>query len=219
MKTCVIIPTYNEEKAIGPLVRTIRQLGYEVLVVDDGSHDQTGRMAREEGAYVITNFKNCGKGFSLRQGFQYALEHKFDIIVIMDGDGQHDPSDLNLFLQKAQEDNAHIVIGNRMIDPKNMPWVRRVTNTVMSWIVAHMTGQDIPDSQCGFRLIKADAIKNIKLFSCRYEIESEILIAASKKGYKIVSVPIKTIYQSESSYINPITDTVRFFKLIFGRKG
>ncbi len=217
MKLCVIIPTYNEAKAVGDLVKRIKQLGYEILVVDDGSSDRTAHIARNAGAEVISNPANCGKGFSLRQGFQYALTRNFEAVAIMDGDGQHDPDDLRYFLEKAENDDADIIMGNRMLEPKNMPGLRRLTNRIMSWIVSGLCGQKIPDSQCGFRLIKSEVLKNIKLFSCRYEIESEMLIAAGKAGYKIVSIPIKSIYQDELSYINPFIDTIRFLRLILKR--
>lgn len=218
MRVCVIIPTYNEEKNIGILVRKIKRLGHDVLIVDDGSNDRTSHIAKDEGAVVITNPKNCGKGFSLRQGFQYALNNNFDAIVIMDGDGQHDPEDLKLFLEKVRVDNAGIIVGNRMLNAKNMPWLRRLTNIIMSGIISRLIGQNIHDTQCGFRLIKAEVLKNIKLSSCHYEIESEILLAAGRKGYRIQSIPVKTIYQSESSYINPVIDTIRFLRLIYSKR-
>lgn len=217
MKICAIIPTYNEAKAIGDLVKKIKQLGYNILVIDDGSHDRTADIAKNAGAEVIVNPANCGKGFSLRQGFQYALNNNFEAVAIMDGDGQHDPDDLRYFLEKAKENNSGIIIGNRMLNPKNMPLIRRLTNRLMSWVVSCLSGQKIPDSQCGFRLIKSEVLRNIKLFSCRYEIESEMLIAAGKAGYKIVSIPVKSIYQDELSYINPLIDTIRFLRLILKR--
>lgn len=214
MKVCVIIPTYNEAKAIGTVIKKVKKLGYEIIIIDDGSTDETARMAKEEGAAILHNLLNYGKGFSLRQGFQYAIDHNFDAVVVMDGDGQHDPDDLKYFLQKVEENNTEVIIGNRMGDLENMPWLRRITNRIMSWVISWLIKQHIPDTQCGFRLIKTEVLKNIKLFSCRYEIESEILIAAGKKGYRISSVPIRTIYQDESSCINPVIDTIRFLKLI-----
>jgi glycosyltransferase involved in cell wall biosynthesis len=214
VKTCVVIPTYNEEKEIGGLTSDILAQGLSVVVVDDGSSDSTVRIAEELGAVVLRNMKNHGKGASLIKGFNYALTHGFDAVVTMDGDGQHLPNDIQLFLGAARQTDTGVFIGNRMHRPKNMPLHRLITNKIMSWFVSRIVRQNVSDSQCGFRLIKIDVLKKINLTTSNYEIETEILIKAAAAGLKIESVPINTVYSGEKSRINPFIDTLRFLQYI-----
>ncbi|MCM8781140.1 MAG: glycosyltransferase family 2 protein [Candidatus Omnitrophica bacterium] len=214
MKTCVIIPTYNEAKAIGYVLRQIPKEVTEVVVIDDGSTDATSLLAQDNGAVVLRNQKNEGKGASLIKGFDYAISKSFDAVITMDGDGQHLPQEILFFIQLARHSEAAIFIGNRMSDVSGMPWIRIVTNKIMSWFLSKITGQSIPDSQCGFRLIKRPVLEKIKFRTHRYETESEILIKAARLGFKIVSVPIRTIYLRKKSQINPFWDTVRFLRFI-----
>jgi len=214
MKICIVIPTYNEAKAIGSLIREIRQQELEVVVIDDGSQDNTSRIANDNGAIVLRNENNEGKGASLIKGFHYALNSGFDAVITMDGDGQHLPSEIPYFIRLAQYSNSGILIGNRMFKRKNMPSVRVITNKLMSWFISFVAKQRIPDTQCGFRLIKKGALEKINLNTSKYETESEIIIKASRLGFKIESVPIKTIYNGEKSQINPVIDTLRFIRFI-----
>jgi len=215
VKTCVIIPTYNESKAIAGLVRQIREQNLEVVVVDDGSQDNTSQIAKGNGATVLSNEINQGKGASLIKGFNYALNQNLDAVITMDGDGQHLATEIPFFIRLAEFSDSGIVIGNRMQQRKNMPLVRVLTNEFMSWLISWVAGQKIPDTQCGFRLIKREVLEKLKLSTSKYETESEIVIKASRLGFKIESVPIKTIYEGERSQINPFIDTFRFFKYIF----
>ncbi len=220
MRTCVIIPTYNEAEQIGGLIREIRLQDLDVLVVDDGSADNTASIARDNGAVVLTSEKNRGKGFSLIKGFDYCTGHSYDAVITMDGDGQHLPADIPFFLRLATYSDSAIFIGNRMHKTKNMPALRFLTNKFMSWFLSRLTKQEIPDTQCGFRLIKSGVLNHIKLTTSQYETESEILIKAARLGYKIESVPIKTIYAGEEkSRINPFIDTLRFIRLVIKEYG
>lgn len=214
MKTCVIIPTYNEEKQIGRLVQQIRQQNLELVVVDDGSSDKTSEVAAANGAVLIKNESNQGKGASLIKGFKYALDHGYDAVITMDGDGQHLPEDIPYFVRLATYSDSGILIGNRMQKVSNMPWMRILTNKFMSWILSCLAGQMIPDTQCGFRLIKKELLWKMNLRTCRYETESEILVESARMGFKIESVPIKSIYSEEKSGINPFVDTLRFIRFI-----
>lgn len=215
MKACVIIPAYNEAKTIGELTAKIRGKQLEVLIIDDGSADNTERIALDNAAIVLRNEINKGKGASLIRGFNYLIGRDFDTIITMDGDGQHDPEEIPAFIRAAEDHNYDIVAGNRMHNREGMPLSRVITNKFMSWLISGIAGQVIPDTQCGFRLIKKEVIKETKLVTSRYEIESEILIRAARKGFKIGSIPIRSIYQGMKSQINPFTDTLRFIKLIF----
>ena len=215
MKTCVVIPTYNEAKSIAGLVKEIQGLNLEVIIVDDGSQDDTSRIAQENGATVLKNQINQGKGASLIKGFSYVLSKDCDAVITMDGDGQHLPSDIPYFLRLAEYSDNGILIGNRMLKRKNMPFIRVLTNKIMSGLISKITRQNVPDTQCGFRLIKRPVLEKINLKTSKYETESEILIKASRLGFKIESVPIKTVYSGEKSQINPFVDTLRFIKFLF----
>lgn len=215
MKICVIIPTYNEARAIASLVKKIKQQELEVMVIDDGSYDNTFRIAEDSGATVLHNSNNEGKGASLIKGFSYALDKDFDAVITMDGDGQHLPEEIPYFVRLAQYSDSGIVIGNRILRRKDMPLIRILTNKLMSWFISSLAKQKIPDTQCGFRLIKKEVLKKIDLRTRKYETESEIIIKAARLGFKIESVPIKTIYQGEKSQINPVIDTLRFINFIF----
>jgi len=215
MKGCVIIPTFNEEKTIAWLVCEIKKNhNLDVLVIDDGSTDKTASLARDSGAEVIINQKNRGKGFSLRTGFQRAIAKDYDFVITMDGDGQHHPSDLGSFIEHFKNSNSDIIVGNRMDNPEGMPLHRWFTNKIMSMVISSICKLYIPDTQCGFRLIKISVLRDLALTTENYEIESELLIKSSQKKYRIESIPIKTLYDGQESQINPLIDTMRFFKFI-----
>jgi len=214
MKACVIIPTYNEAKAIAELIRQIQQQNLDILIIDDGSNDNTPQIVRDSGANILRNQSNEGKGASLIKGFNYALSKDYDAVITMDGDGQHLPSDIAYFMRLAKYSNSGIFIGNRMFKSESMPPLRFLTNKFMSWFISKVTKQEIPDTQCGFRLIKKEVLKRLKLKASKYEIESEILIKAARFGFMIESVPVKTVYVGQKSQINPFIDTLRFIRFI-----
>jgi glycosyltransferase involved in cell wall biosynthesis len=182
-------------------------------VVDDCSVDGGGARASAAGAHVITHSANRGKGRALVSGFRYALEQRYDAVVTMDGDGQHDPGDLSRLL--AAGDSADLVVGTRMGNASGMPFVRWVTNRVMSAILSRFCRVRIPDSQCGYRLIRCDLLRRLRFASSGYDSESEILIRAARVGARIASVPIRVIYGDQRSYIRPLRDTVRFLRLLW----
>lgn len=214
MKGCVVIPTFNEAKIIHDLIVKIKVFGLDVLVVDDGSRDSTAEFAKKAGAEVIRHNRNMGKGASLRAGFNKVINQDYDFIITMDGDGQHRPEDIDNFIREFSQTNSDIIVGNRMDDPKNMPLHRWVTNKVMSMVISSICKSYIPDSQCGFRFIKKSVLKDMILSTSNYEIESELLIQAAKKNYRITSTDIKSIYEGQESQINPVVDTIRFFRFI-----
>jgi glycosyltransferase involved in cell wall biosynthesis len=210
MKICILIPVHNESRTIAGIVKSLRDLHYDVLVVDDGSKDHSGEIAKENGAFVICNDGQKGKGASLRRGFEYILDKKYDGLIMMDGDGQHHIKDIPYFIEQAQAYSKVIVVGNRMKDTKRMPLLRYLTNRLMSVLISLASGQYIPDTQCGYRYMSYDALKELTLSSDGFEIETEILMKARKKKIKICSVFIETIYENEDSKINPWVDTLRF---------
>jgi len=210
MKIAVVIPAHNEAKTIGPLVAAIRALDYDCLVVDDGSLDTTGALASQAGAVVLKIASKSGKGHALRIGFEYVLKNAYDALIAMDGDGQHSPADIPAFADCYNTTGADIICGNRMQNPRGMPLVRWMTNSFMSWFISLVCHQHIPDTQCGFRLIKTRVLQAMRLECSDFEIETEVLVKASKKGFKVASVGIQSIYNGGVSKIRPVRDTFRF---------
>jgi glycosyltransferase involved in cell wall biosynthesis len=210
LKLVILIPAYNEATQIGQLLQKIATMNFSVIVVDDGSNDETAKEAEASGVIVISHNKNRGKGASLETGFKYILNQDFDAVLIMDGDGQHSPNDIQKFIDLAKRHPEAMIIGNRMDNTENMPLDRKLTNMFMSFIISCICRQKIPDSQCGFRLIRTGLLKSLEIESSRFEVESEILIKVSRLKTKIQSVPIDTFYGKEASQINPFWDTFRF---------
>jgi glycosyltransferase involved in cell wall biosynthesis len=209
-----VIPAYREEKHIGDVVRRTRQQLDEVLVVDDGSDDQTAARAREAGAEVIVHPQNRGKGESIKTGLRHWLDRQFDYVIILDADGQHLPEEIDRFVNAASTLDAQLFIGTRMNDLSGMPLLRRIVNRYMSNRISRVCGQKIPDTQCGFRMLHRQLVPDVLGGADRFDYETEMLIFASRKGYRIESVPISTVYSDEVSSIHPIRDTIRFFKLM-----
>jgi glycosyltransferase involved in cell wall biosynthesis len=209
-----VIPAYLEEKHVGDVVRrTLKQLP-NVVVVDDGSSDRTAEEARTAGADVIVHEQNRGKGESIKTGFRYWLDHGSTYVVILDGDGQHLPEEIERFLAAAASGTGELLIGTRMNDVSDMPLVRRMVNRYMSRKISRACGQDVPDTQCGFRMVHKSIIPNLLGGTERFDYETEMLILASRAGCRIASVPVSTVYSDEVSSIHPVRDTVRFFKLM-----
>lgn len=215
MKICVLIPSYNESKAISSLVKRIKAEGLDIVVVDDGSIDSTAEAAELAGACVLRNEQNKGKGASLKEGFRHILRKDYDAVITMDGDSQHSPDDISKFIAEATNPDVDMIIGNRMSFNKDMPFVRRLTNYSMSSLISLICRRNIPDSQCGFRLIKRNVLEKLNPISSNYEIESETIIDAHRKGFKIKFIPVQTIYAKQVSQINPFIDTIRFFRFLF----
>jgi glycosyltransferase involved in cell wall biosynthesis len=210
-----VIPAYHEEKHIGDVVRRTRQQLDHILVVDDGSSDETKDRAREAGAEVAIHPENRGKGEAIKTGLRHWLDRQLEFVIILDADGQHRPEEINRFVAAAvSAAEPKLIVGNRMNDVSRMPLVRRVVNRYMSNKISRVCGQEIPDTQCGFRMLHRDLIPDLLGGANRFDYETEMLIVASRKGYRIDSVPITTVYSDEVSSIHPVRDTVRFFKLM-----
>ena len=208
-----IIPAYFEEKHVADVVqRTLKQLDH-VLVVDDGSTDATVANARAAGAELIVHEKNRGKGETIKSGFRHWMERGLSHVIILDGDGQHLPEEIARFIAAAAT-GAELLVGTRMNDVRDMPLVRRIANRYMSSRISKVCGQEIPDTQCGFRMVSAKVIPDLLLGTAHFEYETEMLIVVSRKGYRIGAVPISTVYSDEVSSIHPVRDTIRFLKMI-----
>jgi len=209
-KCVVVIPCFNEAATIGQLITGIKRHISTVIVVDDGSSDDTAAKAEAAGAVAIRHTTNAGKGAALTTGLRHASEKGFAWAVTMDGDGQHSPEDIPNFLPAAS--NAALIIGNRMRNPQAMPGLRRFVNRWMSQRLSRRAGQWLPDSQCGFRMLRLDAWARLPLRTTHFEIESEMLLAFAAAKYPIQFVPIQVIYKSEQSKIHPLVDSWRWFR-------
>lgn len=214
--TAVIIPVYNGEKTILKLVRQISEFldPAQIIIVDDGSEDKTCELCQKAGYQIIKLPHNEGKGSALIAGFHEALNRGFEFAFTIDSDLQHDPASIPRFFRKQNATLAEVIIGRRDFSPSAMPVPRILSNQTTSFILSLMTGQRIYDSQCGYRLYKLEKIRNLKLESKRYQLESEILIKLSRKLAKIDYVCIPTIYNDEKSYISHFRDIKNFIKVI-----
>lgn len=214
--TAAVVPSYNAarhlEAVLGELAKIIPPL--RIIVVDDGSTDDTYRVASRCGVQVIQHLENRGKGAALATGFVKAGRMGMRHVVVLDADGQHNPAEIPDFAAKVALTGADIVVGNRLGATSTMPWLRIMTNRLTSWVVSRFARQRIPDSQNGFRIMSIAVLDKIQLETTRYETESEILIKAGKAGAKIESITVETIYGEEKSSINPFLDTLRFFRLV-----
>ena len=239
--TAAVIPAFNDEKHVGDIVRRTRELLDRVLVIDDGSTDQTAQCARQAGAEVIIHDQNRGKGEALKTGLGHwvaaaprasgrgRLDQEVTWVVLLDSDGQHLPEEIDRFLTaaassgpadlgaKADPGRSFFLVGNRMNNPVGMPIIRRVVNRYMSRRISRLCGQKIPDTQCGFRMLHQQLIPELLgPESVRgFDYDTEVLIIASRKGYRIESVPITTIYTDQVSKIHPLRDAIRFLKLMW----
>jgi glycosyltransferase involved in cell wall biosynthesis len=227
-QTAAIIPAYQDEKHIGDIVRRTRERLDHVLVVDDGSSDQTAQRAREAGAEVIAHDENRGKGEAIKTGLAYwlgaantspptagGLDREVTWVSLLDSDGQHLPEEIDRFLAAAGATQPTFLIGNRMNNLTGMPFIRRVVNRYMSRQISRLCGQEIPDTQCGFRMLNRQLVPELLGGGDRFDYDTEVLIIASRKGYRIESVPITTVYTDQVSKIRPLRDAIRFLKLMW----
>jgi glycosyltransferase involved in cell wall biosynthesis len=211
--TCaVVIPCCNEEATIGALVREVRGCLPTVIVVDDCSDDQTAARATEAGAQVVRRDRDPGKGAALKAGVATALGHNYGWVITLDGDGQHRPEDIPALLRCAEATGAALVVGNRMHQAEAIPWMRRWVNRWLSRRISGAAGRMLPDSQCGFRLIDLRVWSALRLETDHFEIESEMLLACVRAGYRVEFVPIQVVGRGRHSHIHAVVDTWRWLR-------
>jgi glycosyltransferase involved in cell wall biosynthesis len=211
MRTCALIPAYNEVPYIADVVKGTQPHVEKVVVIDDGSGDGTGEVARDAGATCLRSPRNCGKASALRTGIDFARAQNFTHVITLDGDGQHWPEDIPGMLRVAEETGADLVIGARSFDRASMPRSRYYSNTIGSRVASSLVGREIRDSQSGFRLFRLDKLRGTKLRSRYYELEMEMLIKMARSGCTIAHAPVRTIYHDGEarSKMRPVRDTVR----------
>ncbi|MBC7101486.1 glycosyltransferase family 2 protein [Methanothermobacter tenebrarum] len=204
MRIAALIPAYNEELTIGTIVLLCKEYVDEVIVVDDGSTDRTARIAEAAGARVIRHRENKGKGAALKTGFKAT---DADIIVTLDGDGQHDPQEIPKLVQPIIDGRADIVNGSRYLSgsDKSTPFYRRVGQKILDRATNISTRLDITDTQSGFRAFSRDTIPYFKFKEDGFAIESEMLLDAAESNLRIVEVEIGVTYDVEGSTKHPIS--------------
>jgi len=206
-----LIPAYEEGPRIGAVVEAATgQL--PVVVVDDGSTDDTADRARAAGATVIRQVPNAGKGAALRTGFRHALDAGTPAVVTLDADGQHDAADIPAFLERFAARRPELIIGQR--DLASMPPLRRLSNTVGGVALAAALGRSVPDNQSGYRLIGRTLMRALlESDEQGFEFEVEMIARCLALGLPIDSVPIRTIYAGEPSHIRPWRHFAEFVRI------
>jgi glycosyltransferase involved in cell wall biosynthesis len=213
VKVCAVIPFYNEKNFLFDVVSETLNFVDFIIAVNDGSSDGSEKtIVKLDRVQVISLNRNYGKGYAMQVGFNECIKNNFDIVFTLDADKQHDPAFIPDFI--SQINTFYIVIGNRLTDTSDMPMLRILSNKITSFLLSIKTGQNIFDSQCGYRAYNINVLKLIKTFTFGYEAESEILISAAKKDFKIGFVKIPTIYGNEKSKMNSFLAILGFIKVL-----
>jgi len=203
MRVLAGIPAYNEASYVGSIVLQARQYVDEVVVVDDGSTDNTARIAELAGATVIRHDENRGKGVAIQSILAEARKRNPDIVVLLDADSQHDPNEIPAFL-KAILEGSDLVIGSRDAQKDRTRTYRRIGQKVLLRSTRLASKTNISDSESGFRALSPKAINELELKENGFAIESEMISCAADKNLKITEVPISNIYTTDGSTLNPV---------------
>ena len=203
MKLYVVVPAYNESRFIGAFLDKLSKKTKNIIVVDDGSRDRTTDIVKSKGIKVLTHITNLGKGAALKTGCEYAFNRLgADGVIIMDGDDQHDVSDISQFAN-ALSRGAHIVLGVRAMDSR-MPLTRLLGNRFTSFLINVLFGRYISDVPSGFKAMTKSAYKKLLWHSSGYEVETEIAVRLAKSKINYVEIPINTIYHGKEYGFNLI---------------
>jgi glycosyltransferase involved in cell wall biosynthesis len=194
LRCLVVIPALDESDTVARVVGDVRAAGFDCVVVDDGSTDGTGALARSAGAVVLRFPFNLGVGAALRCGFRYAIDHGYDAVVQCDADGQHPPEEIRDLIDAAVRDDAHLVIGSRFVEGGSGAVVaggRRTVMRVLSWLVRVAGGVRVRDTSSGFRCIRRPLLDEFaRAYPAQYLGDTvEALVAAGRAGYRVVEVP------------------------------
>lgn len=208
-----LIPAYNEAGHIADVVRGAQSY-LPVLVVDDGSRDDSAARAESAGATILRQVPNQGKGAALRAGFRWALDRDYAAVITLDADGQHDPAELPAFLAAYAERQPDLIIGERTFT--QMPFPRNLSNTIGRALFSWALGQPVRDNQSGYRLLSRRLMEaTLQSREQGFEFEVEMIVTCVRHGYTLAGVPIRTIYGDQGSHIEPIPQTVHFFRVVW----
>ena len=218
MKVVIIIPAYNEEKNIKSIINACQLLGYShIVVVDDGSTDNTAAIAREAGAVVVSHIINRGAGAATQTGLQAARLLNADVAVTIDADEQHKPQDIKSLINVLVAEKSDVVIGSRFMNHENrVPLVRRLFNRIANIVTYFLSGIMLTDSQSGLKAFSRKALETINISSSGFEFSSEIIREADYYKLSITEVPVSVIYTpySLSKGQNLSTGLATVFRLI-----
>jgi glycosyltransferase involved in cell wall biosynthesis len=215
MKILIIIPAYQAAGYLENVIESAMAYGHDILVVDDGSTDNTANAGLTRRVDVICHPVNKGKGAALKTGFKYAIEYNYDAVITLDSDGQHSPAYIPEFIKAYQRTGADLIIGSRAADRFDMPWDRRLSNRLTSKTLSLFLGIPVEDSQCGYRFITTELLRKVKLRTDRFQLETEIIIKAIQQGFKLRFIPIKVIYgRGFPSSMNRFIDTLRWITMV-----
>ncbi len=203
-KILVATPAYNEERYIGSVILKARQYADEVVVLDDGSTDDTSEIARLAGATVIRHEENKGYGAAIQSLLAEAKKRNPDILILLDADSQHNPDEIPSLIKPIISEGFDLVIGSRQHQRLNIPLYRRVGQKALSYFSRFLSGEKVFDSESGFRAFSPKAVAELKLKQCGFAIQAEMIADAAEKGLKITEVPISVIYTKDGSTLNPI---------------
>jgi len=212
----VVIPAYMAAQYLDRVVAGVERTvpGNQIVVVDDGSRDETAAVAENRGITVYRHPANRGKGAALNSGIRQALQRSdCRAIVTMDADQQHDPASLPALIRRFHRSGADVILGRRVRRPGLMPGIRILANSVTSFLLSLRSGVSIRDSQCGFRLIRKAVLQQVSMHYAGAQAETELLLEAALQGYRIEYVPIPTIYNGQPSYVRPLRDITDFLKI------
>lgn len=216
MKTCAVVPAYNEGKTVGSIVRKAKKYVDHVIVVDDGSEDNTQREARKAGAEVISHLVNIGVGFATMTGNDYAIEKGYDIVVNLDSDGQHSASAIEEGIDLLKKKNLDLVIGSRFLKKtERFPWILKFGNNFLSYMNRQMFKSNLTDTQSGFRILTKDAWRRLNLNSSSYSICSEIAAKVEAKKLRYEEISIETIFLDKFKGTTML-DGIRIFSDMIG---
>jgi glycosyltransferase involved in cell wall biosynthesis len=218
MRVQALIPAFNEAHTIAKVVTGLFPHVAAVCVVDDSSTDGTADAARSAGADVMMNPGDRGKGAAIRSGLARVLQRDCSHVLLIDGDLQHLPEEAPLLIAEAERTGADVVLGERRFDRGAMPASRYHANRIGSLALSRFLGVAIRDTQCGFRLFKADVLRSLPLKARGYDIETEMLVKLKRRGGLISSVPITAVYTGQRSKLRPVRDTTKTcFRAVYYR--
>lgn len=216
-KIVAVVPAFNEQKTIARVVMKTAEIVENVVVVDDGSIDRTFKIASLDGTIpVLSHSHNIGPGGALRSGINYALLSKPDIIVTLDADLQHNPEEIPSLLEPILKRKSQLIVGRRDFSEMSLP--RRLSNTLTAKILNQTWNVNLADVQCGFRAVRTDVLRSLKIRENGYPWACEMLINAQRLGVKMLSVYVETIRGDKSS-VKPLRDTLRFLRMLSRQKG
>jgi len=213
LKTCVIIPVYNNVGTINDVVQRTLRYCKDVIVVDDGSTDGSSDSLSELGAVVVRYERNRGKGYALKTGFKEAKARGFERAITIDADGQHFPEDIPVFAAQAKEHPDAMLVGSRNLRMENMPGGNTFANKFSNFWFRLQTGVNLPDTQSGFRLYQLNRIGRLRFLTCRYEAELELLVFQCWKGVPMRPVGINVYYPPEGERVTHFRPFWDFFRI------